>query len=181
MSLFVVDVEADGPCPGLYSMVSFAVVRVQPEPLDCVFYGETAPISERFIQGALDSCRTTREQHLGFERPESVMPRLVHWLQEHSQGRPVMVSDNPAFDFQFICYYLHAFAGDNPFGHSARRIGDLYAGLVRDFRASSRWKSLRKTKHTHHPVDDAKGNVEALLALAAKHQLTLPLPTSGVR
>jgi hypothetical protein len=25
------------------------------------------------------------------------------------------------------------------------------------------FKRLRKTKHTHHPVDDAKGNSEALL------------------
>ena len=27
-TLFCVDVEADGPCPGPYSMVSFGVVRV---------------------------------------------------------------------------------------------------------------------------------------------------------
>jgi hypothetical protein len=26
-------------------------------------------------------------------------------------------------------------------------------------------KRLRKTKHTHHPVDDAKGNAEALLKM----------------
>jgi len=47
MSLFVVDVEADGPCPGLYSMVSFGVVRVQ-EDLEKTptFFGQTAPITE---------------------------------------------------------------------------------------------------------------------------------------
>ena len=27
MSYFFVDVEADGPCPGLYSMVSFGAVK----------------------------------------------------------------------------------------------------------------------------------------------------------
>ena len=27
------------------------------------------------------------------------------------------------------------------------------------------FKHLRKTKHTHHPVDDARGNAEALLAM----------------
>jgi hypothetical protein len=27
------------------------------------------------------------------------------------------------------------------------------------------FKHLRKTKHTHHPVDDAKGNAEALLTM----------------
>ena len=53
----------------------------------------------------------------------------------------------------------------NPFGHSARRIGDLFAGFSRDVTKGSAWKRLRKTKHTHHPVDDARGNVEALLAM----------------
>jgi hypothetical protein len=28
-----------------------------------------------------------------------------------------------------------------------------------------RWKQHRKTNHTHNPVDDAKGNAEALLYL----------------
>lgn len=27
------------------------------------------------------------------------------------------------------------------------------------------FKHLRKTKHTHHPVDDARGNAEALLQM----------------
>jgi hypothetical protein len=27
------------------------------------------------------------------------------------------------------------------------------------------FKHLRKTPHTHHPVDDAKGHAEALLAM----------------
>ncbi len=36
------------------------------------------------------------------------------------------------------------------------------------------FKHLRKTPHTHHPVDDAKGNAEALLTL--KEQLGLKIP-----
>jgi hypothetical protein len=27
------------------------------------------------------------------------------------------------------------------------------------------FKHLRRTRHTHHPVDDARGNAEALLAM----------------
>jgi hypothetical protein len=51
-----------------------------------------------------------------------------------ADGRPVFVSDNPAFDFQWINHgFWHALRG-NPFGHSGRRIGDYYAGLVGDFR-----------------------------------------------
>jgi len=66
----------------------------------------------------------------------------------------------------FMCYYLHMYAGKNPFGFSGRRIGDMYCGLVND--AYAKWKHLRKTTHTHHPVDDAKGNAEALLHMRDK-------------
>ena len=29
----------------------------------------------------------------------------------------------------------------------------------------TRWKHLRDTKHTHHPVDDAKGNAEVIIKM----------------
>jgi hypothetical protein len=51
--------------------------------------------------------------------------------------------------------------GRNPFGYSARRIGDFYSGLIGDFMDSSSWKHLRITKHDHNPVHDAMGNLEA--------------------
>jgi len=72
------------------------------------------------------------------------------------------VSDNVAFDWQFINYYFHRFFGRNPFGFSGRRIGDLYAGLVKDASKSTEWKKYRVSAHTHNPVDDARGNAEAL-------------------
>ena len=74
----------------------------------------------------------------------------------------MFVSDNVAFDWQFINYYFHKFTGQNQFGFSGRRIGDLYAGPVKDASKATEWKKFRGTKHTHHPVDDAKGNAEAL-------------------
>jgi hypothetical protein len=69
------------------------------------------------------------------------------------------MSDNPAFDWQWINYYFHRYLGENPFGYSARRIGDVYCGAMGNMRA--KWKHLRKTVHDHHPVNDAKGNAEA--------------------
>ena len=83
------------------------------------------------------------------------------WLEQF-KGRKVFVSDNPAYDWQGINYgFLHQL-GRNPFGHSARRVGDFYAGLKGNWRNTSGWKNLRKTPHTHNPVDDARGNAEAL-------------------
>lgn len=173
--LFSVDVESDGPCPGLYSMVSFAAVRIQAGPLDCHFFAEVAPLSAQYVPEALAVSGVSREQHLAYADPRGEMLRFAQWIQASAQGcRPVLVSDNPAFDWQFINYYLHAFTGGNPFGHSARRIGDFAAGLEKSFSAGSKWKKLRKTAHTHHPLDDAKGNAEALIALAAQHQVKLP-------
>ena len=72
-------------------------------------------------------------------------------------------------DWQWINYYFHKYVGNNPFGFSARRIGDLYCGLVKDARKNRDWKSkYRKTKHSHNPVDDSMGNAEALIAFRDK-------------
>jgi hypothetical protein len=173
MSLFIVDVEADGTAPGLASLVSIGIVRVDDE-LKTTFYGQTRPIVETWVPDALAVSGFSREEHLAFDDPKDVMERLVAWLDETSAGRPVFLSDNPAFDFAFTNYYLHRFVGHNPFGFSARRIGDFYAGLERDFFAASKWKALRKTTHTHHPVDDARGNAEALIEFSRQHKVRLP-------
>jgi hypothetical protein len=36
-------------------------------------------------------------------------------------------------------------------------------------------KHLRKTKHTHNPVDDARGSAEALLQIKAEYGLKIGL------
>ena len=80
-----------------------------------------------------------------------------------TKGRPMFVSDNNGFDWQWVNWYLHHFTGGNPFGHSSANLGSLYKGLVKD--TFQNFKHLRKTAHTHNPLDDAKGNAEALLHL----------------
>lgn len=88
------------------------------------------------------------------------------WLSYVCAGKkggnqPVFVTDNVAWDWQWINFYFWRYLGRNPFGHSGRRIGDFYAGLLNDFHQTQRWKRLRVTKHDHDPVHDATGNVEA--------------------
>jgi hypothetical protein len=161
MSYVIVDVESDGPIPAEFSMVCFGAV-IFDEVLDQTFYGQTRPISDRFNPEALAVSGFSREQHMRFDEPEGVMENFAGWLGKNSKGRATCVSDNPAFDWQFINYYFHRFLGKNPFGFSARRIGDLYSGLVRDASKASEWKKYRVTAHSHNPVDDAKGNAEAL-------------------
>lgn len=164
MSWYSVDVEADGPIPGKYSMVCFGAVLVR--DITQTFYGATEPISDLWIPEALAISGFTRERHLALGDPEAIMKAFVDWVESTTEGNPVFVSDNPAFDWQFINYYMHYYLGRNPFGFSARRIGDLYAGLLKDSRTANNWKKLRQTKHTHNPVDDAMGNAEALHEIA---------------
>jgi len=72
-----------------------------------------------------------------------------------------MVSDNPAYDFMWIAG-MYDYAGlPNPFGHSARRISDFWAGVNQNWSDTQSWKKYRKTAHDHNPVNDAMGNVEA--------------------
>lgn len=162
MSYIVVDIEADGPVPHLYSMVSFGAVIVE-SSLSKTFYGEIKPVSDIWIPEALAISGFSREQHLTFNEPRDVMEDFADWIKQNSVGRPIFISDNLAFDWQWINYYFHRYTGNNPFGFSGRRIGDLYCGMVKD--TFARWKHLRKTSHDHNPVNDAKGNAEALLEM----------------
>jgi len=172
MSYIMVDIESDGPIPGDYSMICFGAVVVE-QSLSKTFYGQLRPISERWIPDALAVSSFTREQTMAFPEPEPVMRQFQAWLSDHSGGRPMFVSDNNGFDWQFINWYFHHFTGSNPFGFSSTNLGSLYKGIVRD--TTQNFKHLRKTRHTHNPVDDAKGNAEALLTLRDKFKLKIKL------
>ncbi len=162
MSYFVVDIESDGPIPPKFSMVCLGAVLVEPG-LKRTFYGKTKPISEEWDPKALSISGFSREEHLTFDDPAEVIKSFSEWVVANSKGRPIFMSDNLAYDWQWINYYTHIYCGKNPFGYSGRRIGDLYCGLVKD--ASAPWKHLRKTVHDHNPVQDAIGNAEVLLQL----------------
>ncbi len=162
MSYIMVDIEADGPIPGDYSMICFGAVVVEPG-LNRTFYGKLRPISEKFVPEALAVSGFSREQTLAFDAPETVMVQFAEWLRVVSTERLMFISDNNGFDWQFINWYFHHFTGKNPFGFSSTNLGSLYKGLVKD--TFQTFKHLRKTRHTHNPVDDALGNAEALLAM----------------
>jgi hypothetical protein len=171
MSLFVTDVESDGQIIGRHSIVCFGVVKLTPE-LDTTFYGQMMPISDQWIPDALAVSGFSREEHENFSHPKSVMENFAKWLNEHSIGKPVLISDNNGYDASWINYYFHVYCGKNPFGWSSRRIGDLYCGAEHDLFYS--WKKHRITNHTHNPVDDSRGNAEALLYLFKKHNIKYP-------
>ena len=172
MPFIMVDVETDGPIPGDYSLTCFGAVVVEPG-LERSFYGRLKPVCSGWIPEALAVSGFSREETMEFDEPLAVMQAFEAWLNGLGGGRLMFVSDNNGFDWQFINYYFHHFLGRNPFGHSSTNLGSLYKGLVKDF--SKNFKHLRTTPHTHHPVDDARGNAEALLILKEQMGLRIGL------
>jgi hypothetical protein len=168
----MVDVESDGPIPGDFSMISFGAVLVD-HRLDKTFFGKLKPISDKYVPEALAVSGYVRSETLTFDDPKAVMMNFQEWLKLTCKDRPVFISDNNGYDWMFICWYFHHFIGKNPFGFSSQNLGSLYKGIVKDVARS--FKHLRKTRHTHNPVDDAKGNAEALLVLKDELGLRIKL------
>ena len=150
MTYVSVDIEADGPIPGDYSMISFGAIVVEPA-LDRTFSGRCRPISEHWVPEALAVSGHTREETLAFPDAKAEMQRFAAWLDtvKGPGGRLIFIADNNGFDWMFVCWYFHHFLGKNPFGFSSQNLGSLYKGLVKD--AAKSFKHLRKTAHTHDP------------------------------
>mgnify|MGYP001798699272 CR=1 FL=1 len=174
MSYVMVDIEADGPIPGEYSMIQLGAVVVRDglEDRDR-FFGQLRPISENYLPDALAVSGLSRAETQQFDDPRTVMTQFEEWLQSTVKNRPIFISDNNGFDWMFVCWYFHKFLQRNPFGHSSQNLGSLYKGIAGDARQN--FKHLRRTAHTHHPVDDAVGNAEALLTLRDEFGLKIQL------
>ncbi|MEC7987421.1 MAG: exonuclease [Myxococcota bacterium] len=172
MSYFMIDIETDGPIPHDYSMICFGAVVVEPS-LTKRFYGKLRPISDRWLPDALAISGFSRSETLSFPHPKETMLQFVDWIAASTNGRPMFISDNNGFDWQFVNWYLHHFTGQNPFGHSSSNLGSLYKGMVSN--CFQTFKHLRKTPHTHNPLDDAIGNAEALLQMKMDMGLKISL------
>ena len=172
MTFVMVDIESDGPIPGDYSMIALGAVIVEPG-LARRFSARLKPISERWIPEALAVSGFSRDETLAFDDPAAAMERFRAWLAVEAKGQPKFVSDNNGFDWQFVNWYFHHFTGGNPFGFSSTNLGSLYKGMVKDMWQN--FKHLRRTKHTHDPVDDALGNAEAMLSMVQEMGLKAKL------
>jgi hypothetical protein len=168
----VVDCEASGPCPGFGSLISFGAAVVEPGAMRGHRSPTIEPYSQAFDAEAYRAIGTTRDEHLAQATATlaEAMADFAAWIASVAPDRAVFWSDNPAFDWQWINHGFASASLRNPFGFSARRIGDLYAGLRRNVRDTQSWKRLRRTAHDHDPLNDAKGNVEALVSILEQHQ-----------
>ena len=104
MPWFMIDIEADGPIPGDYSMIELGAVLIDPEgKLDVTFHGKLRPISDQCMKEALNVTSTSRADTFGYDHPKHVMEQFFDWIIENSHPsqrrngaqstyRPVIVS-----------------------------------------------------------------------------------------
>jgi hypothetical protein len=160
------DIEADGPIPGPHSMLSFASAAYKHDKtLLATFEAnlETLPgacgdpVTMAWWatqQRAWNACRINPRD------PAAVMPEYLAWLKA-LPGEPVFVAYPAAFDFMFVHWYLHRYAGESPFAHSALDIKTYAMAVLGTAYYRSTKRSMPKEwfdplPHTHIALDDAK-------------------------
>lgn len=166
MIYFVVDVEADGPTPGKYSMVEFGCVAVDADTHKTVgtFSRLLKPLPDAsYSDAALRAVGRTHQETIDHGRdPLSAMEDFRDWIERiASDHRRWMVADNAGFDFMFITWYFHEFLGESPLGWSCLSLTSFVKGYERDMRSTVH--KYRKTPHTHKGLADAQGNAEVLV------------------
>jgi hypothetical protein len=168
MIYIMVDVEASGKAPGVGEMTHFGAVVVN-KAMDKSFYGQLNGLDGSLNEHYRVEAIKPSEESIG--DPKKVMQDFANWIKDMGGEQPMFISDNNGFDWQYVNYYFHNLLGYNPFGHSSTNLGSLYKGVVCDVWKS--FKHLRKTKHTHCPVDDAMGNVEAMISMQETYDLKI--------
>ena len=175
---FSADVETDGPIPGPFSILSFALVYAgsfdgrrfqRPNNYEQTFYKELKPISENFQPEALHVNGLDRTRLcLEGESPESAMVEACSWVKAIAgAAQPVLVAYPLSFDWSWLYWYFIRFSVEgSPFAYS--RCFDIKTALavkasipISEAGRSRIGPSLRSSHpHTHHAVDDAVAQAE---------------------
>lgn len=166
------DVEADGPVPGPYSMLSFglAVAGIRDEagfhrsdPTQATFYAELQPISSTYDEHAVAVSGLERARLVeSGTSPADAMHAAIGWIETVCAGRrPVLVAYPAVYDWMFLYHYLRVYGGRSPFGHSGcldiKTMFATKAGVPVAAATKRQMPShlLSQRRHTHHALDDA--------------------------
>lgn len=153
-----VDIEASGPIPGKYSMLSIGACVTSDTARQFTCY--LKPISDEFVPAAIEVTGLSLEQlqKEGME-PVKAMEQFKAWVDSLAgeDETIVFVGFNASFDWAFVNHYFHAFLGENPFGIAALDIKSMYFGAT-----SSTWRSTRSSEIDKAVNPDSEGNHDAL-------------------
>lgn len=158
-----VDIEASGPVPGEYSMLSLGACVVGRREQS--FYAELKPITRNLDPEALAVAGLDPEQleREGTE-PATAMREFAAWLEQVTppDNTPVFAAYPLAFDWMFVAYYFHRFLGRNPFGYSGFDINSFYMGLTGEGWRGTPVKQMLNFEMdlTHNAREDAVAQAE---------------------
>ena len=135
---FCIDIEANGPVPGLYDMVSLGATVVYSDEnhtlqLGDDFYMELKPVAPRFDARAA-AIHGLDQSHLavhGLSRVEAAAT-LASWVESQTRPNtePVFVGHNAPFDWSHVAYLYAEVEAPNPFGYKALDTKALSAGVL---------------------------------------------------
>lgn len=180
---FSADVETDGPIPGPFSMLSFALVYAgrfdgkkfeRPANFSDTFYRELQPISEEFQGEALAVNKLDRERLCREgDDPASAMTAASRWVCHVAKDhRPILVAYPLSFDWTWLYWYFIRYSEDgSPFNHSGcfdlKTAYSVKAHVpISAARRSALPDRLRSpVHHTHHALDDAVEQAEIFAKL----------------
>lgn len=163
-----VDIEASGPIPGEFSMLSLGACVVG--DISKTFYVEIKPINDNYIQEALDVTGfSLKEPKKNGTEPKKAMEEFEKWIKTEAapNSRAVFVSFG-TFDWMFVQYYFHRYLDRSPIGINGIDMKSYYMGMANcDWKGTTK-KRIRKRnsqltsnrKHTHNALDDAIGQAE---------------------
>ncbi len=170
---FSADVETDGPIPGPYSMLSFALVYAgsfdghrfsRPADYKNGFYSEMRPISDKYQDEALAVNNIDRRRLVVHGRdPVTVMNEAGLWIRNIAgEAQPVLVAYPLSFDWTWLYWYFVQYASvGSPFSHSRcfdiKTAFAVKAGIPLAEAGRSQMPASLKPQqaHTHHALDDA--------------------------
>lgn len=165
-----VDIEAAGPIPGTYSMLSLGACVVG--DYETSFYAELKPLNDNSIPEAIAVSKLTLEYlEANGREPSLAMREFSEWIERiRGNKKPVFVGFNATFDWAFINWYFHTFLGNNPFGIGGIDIKSFYMGL-----AGSSWNQTRssqlpaefrpRSKDVHNALEDARSQGQSFQSL----------------
>ena len=144
-----IDVEASGPFPGLFSLVSIGAVVVKTDPTgdwigdtDSTFYEELKPLRDAKELEAATNIHglTTEYLEANAREPGEVMEDFAEFYEKLvRRHKKVVPAAWPAsFDSPYVGWYLQYFLDENPLGWSCFDIPSFGMGLFQCHRNALR-------------------------------------------
>jgi hypothetical protein len=130
-----IDIETDGPAPGLNSMLALGAVAYDGREAEIgTWYATFEPLPDAVPDDKTMDWWATQpeawaEVTASRRDPAAWMTSFAGWC-DALPGKPVAVAWPAAFDFAFVNYYCHRFAGRNPLGFACLDIRSYANGLA---------------------------------------------------